>query len=75
MEYLIIPTEAIDDEMFEFSVQKSRETLRYSVDGAMAVLKHSFDRTPGVFDRYRTFTHTEIRHEMAKPEWNKPEIS
>jgi len=51
------------------AIQYSRYTLRKTSDGSKAILKWDGD-TPTVFNGMTTYNHSEIRTELAKPEWN-----
>ena len=49
-------------------IQKGIGSLRKTVDGSKALLKWDGD-TPSCFDGLTTYTHSEIKTELAKSEW------
>ena len=67
--WVIINVSDITDEMISSSIQSSMDTLRETLDGTKAILKWDGD-TPLCFDGLTTYTHSEIRTELAKSEWN-----
>ena len=67
--WIIINLSDITDEMIENSIQTSMDTLRKTVDGTKAILKWDGD-TPSCFDGLTTYTHPEIKVELAKSAWN-----
>ena len=50
------------------ATQTSLDTLRKSLDNSKAILKWDGD-TPAVFNGMTTYTHSEIKIELAKSEW------
>ena len=51
------------------AIQSGVSTLRKTTDNSKAILKWDGD-TPAVFDGMTTYTHSEIKTELAKSEWN-----
>ena len=51
------------------AIQTSVSTLRKTLDGNKAILKWDGD-TPSCFDGMTTYTHSEIRTELAKSIWS-----
>ena len=60
---------AITDDMISSAIQTSMNTLRKTLDNSKAILKWDGD-TPAVFNGMTTYTHSEIKTELAKVEWN-----
>ena len=56
------------EEMISSAIQSSMDTLRKTLDGSKAILKWDGD-TPSCFDGLTTYTHSEIRAELAKSDW------
>ena len=54
------------------AIQNGVSTLRKTLDGTKAILKWDGD-TPAVFDGMTTYTHSEIRTELAKAAWTAPD--
>jgi len=70
----IIKTKAdITQAMLDVCQENAIADLRTSVDGVLAVLKWSGEDPP-VFDGETKYTHTEILTEMAKVEWDSPDV-
>tara|TARA_R100000655_G_scaffold25533_4_gene52324 strand:+ start:5813 stop:6043 length:231 start_codon:yes stop_codon:yes gene_type:complete len=67
--WIIINVSDITEEMISSAIQSSINTLRKTLDGSKAILKWDGD-TPSCFDGLTTYTHSEIRTELAKSEWN-----
>jgi len=67
--WIIVNVVDITDEMIKVSIQSGRETLRKSLDGNKAILKWDGD-TPSCFDGITTYSHSEIKEELNKSEWN-----
>ena len=67
--YAIIADAAAVD--FGAVLDTAPETLRYSVDGALAVLKF-VGATPPFLTGKTLYNHAEIRALMATPEWAGP---
>jgi len=70
--YVILNTTEITDEksVIDFSKLMNRNAamLRYSVDGSKALVKYNGDQ-PSFLNGKTTYTHSEIKVEMAKSEW------
>ena len=49
---------------------ESPDTIRKSLDGNKAILKWDGD-TPSCFDGLTTYSHSEIRTELAKSDWTE----
>lgn len=65
-------TEMQLDEMIANAIQSSITTLRKTNDGTKAIFKWDGD-TPSCFDGMTTYTHSEIKTELAKSEWTSSE--
>ena len=70
--WVIVAVSAITDEMIASAIQASAATLRKTLDNSKAILKWDGD-TPSVFDGMTTYTHSEIRTELAKAAWTAPD--
>ncbi len=70
--WIIINVSDITEEMSSSAIQSSRDTLRKTLDGSKAILKWDGD-TPSCFDGLTTYTHSEIRTELAKSDWSNDE--
>ena len=66
--WVIINVSDITDEMISSAIQTSMGTLKKTVDNSKAILKWDGD-TPSCFDGLTTYTHSEIKTELAKSEW------
>ena len=70
--YVIIDTTEITDEnsVIDFSKLMNRNSamLRYSTDGSKALVKYNGEQ-PSFLSGKTTYTHDEIKVEMAKSEW------
>ena len=66
--WVIVAVSAITDDMITSAIQTSMNTLRKTLDNSKAILKWDGD-TPSVFDGMTTYTHSEIKTELAKSEW------
>ena len=70
--YVIIDTTEITDEnsVIDFSKLMNRNAamLRYSIDRSKALVKYSGEQ-PSFLNGKTTYTHDEIKVEMAKSEW------
>ncbi len=66
--WVIISVSDITDEMISSAIQTSMGTLKKTVDNSKAILKWDGD-TPSCFDGLTTYTHSEIKTELAKSEW------
>ena len=71
--WVIITLAAYDEDELKnicgYAIQSGYSTLRKTLDGTKAILKWDGD-TPSVFDGMTTYTHSEIRVELKKAEWN-----
>ena len=67
--WVIVNVSSITDDMIASAIQTSASTLRKTLDGTKAILKWDGD-TPSVFDGMTTYTHSEIRAELKKSDWN-----
>ena len=74
--WVIITLASYTDEQLENlcanAIQSGVSTLRKTLDGTKAILKWDGD-TPEVFDGMTTLNHSEIRIELAKNTWTRPE--
>ena len=70
--WIIINVSDITEEMINNAIQSSMDTLRKTLDGSKAILKWDGD-TPSCFDGLTTYTHSEIRTELAKSDWSNDE--
>ena len=68
--WIIINVSDITDEMISNAIQISMDTLRKTLDGSKAILKWDGD-TPSCFDGLTTYSHSEIRTELAKSDWTE----
>ena len=70
--YVIIDTTEITDEnsVIDFSklINRNAAMLRYSIDGSKALVKYSGEQ-PSFLSGKTTYTHDEIKVEMANSEW------
>ena len=70
--YVIIETTEITDEIsvIDFSklMNRNADMLRYSIDRSKALVKYSGEQ-PSFLSGKTTYTHDEIKVEMAKSEW------
>ena len=66
--WVIVNVSDITDEMIQNAIQTSMSTLKKSVDGSKAILKWEGD-TPSCFDGMTTYSHSEIKSELAKSDW------
>ena len=70
--YVIIDTTEITDEnsVIDFSklMNRNADMLRYSIDRSKALVKYSGEQ-PSFLSGKTTYTHDEIKVEMAKSEW------
>ena len=67
--WVIVNVSAITDDMISSAIQTSMQTLRKTLDNSKAILKWDGD-TPSCFDGLTTYTHPEIKVELAKSAWN-----
>ena len=65
-------TEEQLDNLCSNAIQTSASTLRKTLDETKAILKWDGD-TPSCFDGMTTYSHSEIRVELAKAEWASSE--
>ena len=70
--WVIVNVSDITDEMIANAIQSSMSTLRKTLDGSKAILKWDGD-TPSCFDGMTTYSHSEIKTELAKSEWSSNE--
>ena len=74
--YIILNTTEITDENsgIDFSKLMNRNAamLRYSVDGSKALVKYDGEQ-PSFLNGKTTYTHSEIKVEMAKSDWTTEE--
>ena len=74
--YIILNTSEITDENsgIDFSKLMNRNAamLRYSVDGSKALVKYDGEQ-PSFLNGKTTYTHSEIKVEMAKSDWTTEE--
>ena len=68
--WVIVNVSDITDEMISSAIQTSIGTLRKTLDDSKAILKWDGD-TPSCFDGMTTYTHSEIRTELAKSAWTE----
>jgi hypothetical protein len=66
--WVIVNVSDITDEMTANAIQTSMSTLRKTNDGSKGILKWDGD-TPSCFDGMTTYSHSEIKRELAKTEW------
>ena len=66
--WVIVTVSAITDDMIASAIQTSMDTLRKTLVNSKAILKWDGD-TPSVFDGMTTYTHSEIKIELAKNIW------
>ena len=70
--YVIIDTTEITDEnsVIDFSklINRNANMLRYSLDGTKALVKYSGEKPSFLSDK-TTYTHDQIKVEMASSEW------
>jgi len=69
--FCIVPIGYLDTLDFSTVKDTSRETVRRSVDGTMAVIFWAGDPPAGI--EWPVFTLDEIRVEMQRSEWTDPE--
>ena len=67
-DWVIVNVSDITDEMIEKSIQTSLSTLRKTLDGSKAILIYE-GRKPSCFYNITTYTHSEIKAELAKSAW------
>ena len=74
--YVILDTTEITDEnsTIDFSqlLNRNSSMLRYSLDGTKALVKYDGDQ-PSFLNGKTTYTHEEIKTEMAKSDWSGDE--
>ena len=66
--WVIVNVSDITEEMIANAIQTSMSTLRQTNDGSKAILKWEGD-TPSCFDGMTTYSHSEIKTELAKSDW------
>ena len=67
--WIILNVSDVTGEMIENSIESSVDDLRKTNDGVKTFLKFDGD-TPSCFDGMTTYTHSEIREELAKSDWS-----
>ena len=67
--WVIVNVSDITEEMIASAIQTSMSTLRKTNDGSKAILKWEGD-TPSCFDGMTTYSHSEIKTELAKSDWS-----
>ena len=74
--YVILNTAEITDEesVIDFSKLMSRNAsmLRYNLDGSKAIVKYKGEK-PSFLNGKTTYTHSEIKAEIAKSDWTTEE--
>ena len=74
--WVIITLASYNDEQLQTlcsnAIQSGVGALRKTLDNSKAILKWD-GATPAVFDGMTTYTHSEIRAELAKAEWTAPD--
>ena len=74
--WVIITLASYNDEQLQTlcasAIQSGVSTLRKTLDNSKAILKWD-GATPAVFDGMTTYTHSEIRTELAKAAWTAPD--
>tara|TARA_Y100000593_G_C4303374_1_gene334507 strand:+ start:1520 stop:1753 length:234 start_codon:yes stop_codon:yes gene_type:complete len=70
--WIILNVSDITNEMIEESIQSSVDTLRKTLDGSKAILKYE-GRKPSCFYGMDTYTHSQIKEELAKSTWTNNE--
>ena len=70
--WVIVNVSDITEEMIANAIQSSLSTLRKSLDESKAILKWEGD-TPSCFDSMATYSHSEIKTELAKDTWTSDE--
>ena len=68
--WIILNVSDITPEMIYNSIGDSIDILRKTLDGSKAILKWDGD-TPSCFDGMTTYTHSEIRTELAGSDWTE----
>ena len=66
--WVIVNVSDITEEMIASAAQTSMDTLRKTNDGSKAILKWDGD-TPSCFGGMTTYSHSEIKSELAKSDW------
>ena len=70
--WIIIDVSVITGDMINNAIEPSIDRLKTTLDGNKAILKWDGD-TPSCFDGLTTYTHSEIKAELAKSEWGNDE--
>ena len=68
--WVIVNVSDITDEMISNAIQISMSTLRKTNNGSKAILKWN-GNTPSCFDGMTTYSHSEIRAELDKSDWEE----
>jgi hypothetical protein len=72
--YLIIPSSIVDHINFSQVHETSKDTLRYSVDGAKTFVKYDLPNRPNIYSEEHTeYTHSEILEVLSSEDWSSPE--
>jgi hypothetical protein len=71
--YVILDSSEVGNVDFDAVIQKSANTLRYSLDGSKFVVKFEGD-TPSFLVGKPQHNHAEILNILAGPEWSSDEI-
>ena len=68
--WIIINVSDLTEEMIDNAIASSIDSVRKTLDGSKAILKWDGD-TPSCFDGMTTYTHSEIRTELAGSDWTE----
>ena len=71
--YVILDASEVGNVDFDSVIQKSADTLRYSLDGSKFVVKFEGD-TPSFLIGEPQYDHAEILNILDGPEWTSDEI-
>ena len=71
--YVILDSSEVGNVDFDAVIQKSANTLRYSLDGSKFVVKFEGD-TPSFLIGEPQYDHAEILNILSGPEWSSDEI-
>ena len=67
--WVIVNYSDVTDEMLSSALERSRSALRHTITGTDKVILKWDGDTPSCFDGMTTYTHSEIKTELAKSEW------
>lgn len=70
--YCIINSDEVVNVNFDQVQETSANTLRYSVDGTLTILKYEGDQ-PSFLSGKTEYTHSEILAILATDEWTSPD--